>query len=168
MGCAVQYAVHDHASMAARKPPHERCCEYAMKEYIGGVLVVCHPGDVFSSLLPVLTNLPFGFLNPSVSHAAMHLKYSRIYVPSLQLFNLDARQFIAQLLAADRPPLFTQVVMNLPSDAIEFIGGCSGFVQAKHYINQVFSHALDISPFQASTSFDAVELMRWAVMGMCC
>ena len=39
-----------------------------------------------------------------------------------QLFNLDARQFITQLLAADRPPLFTRVVMNLPSDAIEFLG----------------------------------------------
>lgn len=39
-----------------------------------------------------------------------------------QLFNMDAREFIRKLLSTDRPPVITQVIMNLPTDAIEYLG----------------------------------------------
>jgi hypothetical protein len=36
--------------------------------------------------------------------------------------NEDARQFVRILLARNPPVLFSQVVMNLPLDAAEFLG----------------------------------------------
>jgi tRNA G37 N-methylase Trm5 len=39
----------------------------------------------------------------------------------LQIFNKDGREFVRGLLEGIRPICFTQVVMNLPLDAVEFL-----------------------------------------------
>lgn len=40
----------------------------------------------------------------------------------LQVSNEDGRKFVQNLLARDPPLFFSQVVMNLPLDAAEFLG----------------------------------------------
>lgn len=39
-----------------------------------------------------------------------------------QVFNMDGRRFIGAIFASQRPYAVTQVVMNLPNAAAEFLG----------------------------------------------
>ncbi|KAG0574597.1 hypothetical protein KC19_VG275200 [Ceratodon purpureus] len=50
--------------------------------------------------------------------------FTQMYLPLMcfQVSNEDSRQFVRNLLARNPPVLFSQVVMNLPLDAAEFLG----------------------------------------------
>ncbi|CAI7883392.1 unnamed protein product [Closterium sp. NIES-53] len=92
--------------------------------------VVC---DVFAGVGPMavaagkrVKRVYANDLNPSaLTFLAQNIIANRVD-GKVEIFNLDGRDFIRHLLSLPRPVHMTQIVMNLPADAIEFLDVLKG------------------------------------------
>ncbi|KAK1325303.1 tRNA (guanine(37)-N1)-methyltransferase 1 [Acorus calamus] len=54
------------------------------------------------------------------------------HLTSIKVFNMDGRRFIDAMFSSPRPHSITQVVMNLPNDAVKFLDAFRGVLKKKH------------------------------------
>lgn len=48
--------------------------------------------------------------------------HSLLCLYTIKVFNMEGRRFIRAMFASEKAPKITQVVMNLPNDAAEYLG----------------------------------------------
>eukprot|EP00897_Mesotaenium_endlicherianum_P005882 jgi/Mesen1/5321/ME000265S04474 len=92
--------------------------------------VVC---DMFAGVGPIavaaakkVKKVHANDLNPcAVTYLAQNVHANNV-LSKVEVYNQDGRDFIRGILALDPPVLMTQVVMNLPGDAVEFLDAFLG------------------------------------------
>lgn len=97
--------------------------------------IVC---DVFSGVGPIAISaakkVKYVFANDLNPNAVEYLERNIVLnrlERKVEVFNMDGRRFIIAMFANQHPYSITQVVMNLPNDAVEFLDAFRGIVRKK-------------------------------------
>ncbi|URE48613.1 hypothetical protein MUK42_13368 [Musa troglodytarum] len=95
-------------------------------------------GDVFSGVGPIAIfaakKVKYVFANDLNPNAVEYLERNVVLNKlerKVEVFNMDGRRFIIAMLANQHPYSITQVVMNLPNDAVEFLDAFRGIAKKK-------------------------------------
>ncbi|KAK1303522.1 tRNA (guanine(37)-N1)-methyltransferase 1 [Acorus calamus] len=98
--------------------------------------VIC---DVFSGVGPLaisaakkVKHVYANDLNPNAIEYLERNIVSNRLDRKIEVFNMDGRRFIDAMFSSPRPHSITQVVMNLPNDAVEFLDAFRGVLKKKH------------------------------------
>ncbi|GMN63024.1 hypothetical protein TIFTF001_032093 [Ficus carica] len=97
--------------------------------------VVC---DVFSGVGPIAISaakiVKRVYANDLNPHAIEYLERNSVLNKlerKIKVFNMDGRRFIISMFSSEKAPSITQVVMNLPNDAVEFLDAFRGFLRGR-------------------------------------
>jgi tRNA (guanine37-N1)-methyltransferase len=102
----------EHIRLVSRFKPHDVICDM-----FAGV------GPFSIPAAKVCQRVYANDLNPqSVKYLKENAILNKKVADKIDVFNLDARHFVREILRSQPPfPLFSQVIMNLPASAIEFL-----------------------------------------------
>ncbi|XP_030478921.1 tRNA (guanine(37)-N1)-methyltransferase 1 [Cannabis sativa] len=97
--------------------------------------VVC---DVFSGVGPIaisaakiVKRVYANDLNPqAIEYLERNCVLNKLE-KKIRVFNMDGRRFIVSLFTSEKAPSITQVVMNLPNDAVEFLDAFRGILRGR-------------------------------------
>ncbi|KAM6580361.1 hypothetical protein CsatA_004135 [Cannabis sativa] len=97
--------------------------------------VVC---DVFSGVGPIaisaakiVKRVYANDLNPQAIEYLERNSVLNKLEKKIRVFNMDGRRFIVSLFTSEKAPSITQVVMNLPNDAVEFLDAFRGVLRGR-------------------------------------
>ncbi|KAF4367752.1 hypothetical protein F8388_011327 [Cannabis sativa] len=97
--------------------------------------VVC---DVFSGVGPIaisaakiVKRVYANDLNPQAIEYLERNSVLNKLEKKIRVFNMDGRRFIVSLFTSEKAPSITQVVMNLPNDAVEFLDAFRGILRGR-------------------------------------
>ncbi|KAF4392693.1 hypothetical protein G4B88_029432 [Cannabis sativa] len=95
-------------------------------------------GDVFSGVGPIaisaakiVKRVYANDLNPqAIEYLERNCVLNKLE-KKIRVFNMDGRRFIVSLFTSEKAPSITQVVMNLPNDAVEFLDAFRGILRGR-------------------------------------
>ncbi|XP_062077894.1 tRNA (guanine(37)-N1)-methyltransferase 1 isoform X2 [Humulus lupulus] len=131
--------------------------------------VVC---DVFSGVGPIaisaakiVKRVYANDLNPQAIEYLERNSVLNKLEKKIRVFNMDGRRFIISLFTSEKAPSITQVVMNLPNDAVEFLDAFRGILRGKTKEEEYLLPKIHVYGFSKARDpeFDFHERIRIAL-----
>ncbi|TMW91893.1 hypothetical protein EJD97_013773 [Solanum chilense] len=131
--------------------------------------VVC---DVFAGVGPIAISaakkVKYVYANDLNPNAVEYLERNCVrnkLERRIEIFNMDGRRFIDSIFASEKARPITQVVMNLPNDAAEFLDSFRGIFRNKHADKQFTLPRIHVYGFSKAQDpeFDFHEKIRIAL-----
>ncbi|KAH0706681.1 hypothetical protein KY289_011757 [Solanum tuberosum] len=131
--------------------------------------VVC---DVFAGVGPIAIStakkVKYVYANDLNPNAVEYLERNCVrnkLERKIEIFNMDGRRFIDSIFASEKARPITQVVMNLPNDAAEFLDSFRGIFRNKHADKQFTLPRIHVYGFSKAQDpeFDFHEKIRIAL-----
>ncbi|KAJ8527696.1 hypothetical protein K7X08_015147 [Anisodus acutangulus] len=131
--------------------------------------VVC---DVFAGVGPIAIaaakKVKYVYANDLNPNAVEYLERNCVrnkLEMKIEIFNMDGRRFIDSIFASEKARPITQVVMNLPNDAAEFLDSFRGIFRNKHTDKQFTLPRIHVYGFSKAQDpeFDFHEKIRIAL-----
>lgn len=131
--------------------------------------VVC---DVFAGVGPIAISaakkVKYVYANDLNLNAVEYLERNCVrnkLERKIEIFNMDGRRFIDSIFASEKARPITQVVMNLPNDAAEFLDSFRGIFRNKHTDRQLTLPRIHVYGFSKAQDpeFDFHEKIRIAL-----
>eukprot|EP01018_Ginkgo_biloba_P011499 Gb_23862 [translate_table: standard] len=128
--------------------------------------IIC---DVFSGVGPLaiaaakkVNRVYSNDLNPfAVKYQLMNIACHKLQ-GKVEVFNLDGRRFIKEIFGRDMPSLVSQVVMNLPKDAAEYLDAFRGAFREQHQDIHVLMPTIHVYGFSKAPIPESEFLERIA------
>lgn len=123
--------------------------------------------DVFSGVGPLaiaaakkVNRVYANDLNPfAVKYQLKNIACNKLQ-GKVEVFNKDGREFIKEILGRENPAFVTQVVMNLPNDAAEYLDAFRGVFREKHRDMHLPSPTIHVYGFSKASEPESEFLER--------